>query len=235
MSVSWFRPQYTFKILVYWVTKSKTVFRGFFFLVVLCFDTCGCVNKTVCKTCGWPKQSHGFFLSFFELFLHICAKETVGKTLWLVQTVSRFFPQFSLCFDVDALMRQSVKPCGSLFFSSVFFMFLYRCVNETSVKPCDSRFFSSVFFMFYIDVLMRRSVKPCGSRVFSSVFFMFWYRCVNETVCKTLWLAQTSDQDQCIQYGTAVTSGDFSCHFCCFTDKCNQGLIPEKSTFYTVA
>ncbi|XP_022323933.2 uncharacterized protein LOC111124920 isoform X2 [Crassostrea virginica] len=60
-------------------------------------------------------------------------------------------------------------------------------------------------------------------------------RCVNETVCKTLWLAQTSDQDQCIQYGTAVTSGDFSCHFCCIFDKCNRGLIPEKSSFYTVS
>lgn len=86
--------------------------EGFFFGLSYVLIPVDVLKRRSVKTCGWPKQSHGFFLSFFELFLHICAKETVGKTLWLVQTVSRSFPQFSLCFDIDVLMRRSVKRCG---------------------------------------------------------------------------------------------------------------------------
>nr|XP_022323939.1 uncharacterized protein LOC111124923 [Crassostrea virginica] len=60
-------------------------------------------------------------------------------------------------------------------------------------------------------------------------------RCVNETVCKTLWLAHTSDQDHCMQYDSAVPSWDLTCHFCCTSNGCNQGLIPQKSTLYTAS
>ncbi|XP_062619923.1 SCO-spondin-like isoform X1 [Saccostrea cucullata] len=58
-------------------------------------------------------------------------------------------------------------------------------------------------------------------------------RCVNEAVCRTQWLSQTSDQDYCVQYGKVVVSDMFSCHFCCTSDECNQGLVPDSSTFYT--
>ena len=92
--------------------------EGFFFLSYVLIPVDVLIRRSI-KTCGWPKQSHGFFLSFFELFLHICAKETVGKTLWLVQTVSRFF------------------------------MFWYRCVNETVCKTLwFSGFFLSFLYVF---------------------------------------------------------------------------------------
>ena len=41
-----------------------------------------------------------------------CVNGTVGKTLSLAQQFLGFFPQFSLCFNIDVLMRRSVKPCG---------------------------------------------------------------------------------------------------------------------------
>lgn len=63
--------------------KEQNRFSEGFFLVVLCFDTCGCVKKTVCKN------------------------------LWLAQTVSRvFFSLFLNCFYIYVLKRLSVKPCG---------------------------------------------------------------------------------------------------------------------------
>uniref|UniRef100_K1QDQ6 Uncharacterized protein n=1 Tax=Magallana gigas TaxID=29159 RepID=K1QDQ6_MAGGI len=60
-------------------------------------------------------------------------------------------------------------------------------------------------------------------------------RCVNETVCRNLWMSQTSDQDHCTNYGNVMVSGDYSCHYCCTTDRCNRGLIPDPSTYYIKA
>ncbi|XP_056012746.1 uncharacterized protein LOC130052300 isoform X2 [Ostrea edulis] len=57
-------------------------------------------------------------------------------------------------------------------------------------------------------------------------------RCVDETVCRNQWLSQTSDQDHCTNYGNVAISRDFSCHFCCTSDGCNQGLLPKTSTLY---
>ncbi|XP_062598783.1 uncharacterized protein LOC134260216 [Saccostrea cucullata] len=58
-------------------------------------------------------------------------------------------------------------------------------------------------------------------------------RCVNETVCRTQWLSQTSDQDHCTQFGKVLVNGAYSCHFCCTSDECNQGLLPGSTTLYT--
>nr|XP_011433243.2 mucin-5AC isoform X1 [Crassostrea gigas] len=58
-------------------------------------------------------------------------------------------------------------------------------------------------------------------------------RCVNRQTCETDWLAQTSDQDHCTRFGQVLTSGEFSCHFCCRGDGCNTRLVPDHSTFYT--
>ncbi|XP_061164505.1 uncharacterized protein LOC133173537 [Saccostrea echinata] len=58
-------------------------------------------------------------------------------------------------------------------------------------------------------------------------------RCVNETVCRNQWLSQTSDQDHCTNYGHVPVSGDYTCHFCCTSNKCNQGLLPDSSTLYS--
>ncbi|XP_078334029.1 uncharacterized protein LOC144625721 [Crassostrea virginica] len=57
-------------------------------------------------------------------------------------------------------------------------------------------------------------------------------RCVTEVECANKWLHQTSDLDQCINYGNVIDDGQFSCHFCCTSDGCNSGQIPDKSTFY---
>ncbi|XP_056012750.1 integumentary mucin C.1-like [Ostrea edulis] len=58
-------------------------------------------------------------------------------------------------------------------------------------------------------------------------------RCVDETICRNEWLSQTSDQDRCTQFGNVPASGAYSCHFCCTTNDCNHGLLPDVSTFYT--
>ncbi|XP_062598169.1 uncharacterized protein LOC134259577 [Saccostrea cucullata] len=58
-------------------------------------------------------------------------------------------------------------------------------------------------------------------------------RCVNETVCRNQWLSQTSDQDHCTNYGHVPVSGDYTCHFCCTSNQCNQGLLPQSSTLYS--
>nr|XP_022318268.1 uncharacterized protein LOC111121331 isoform X1 [Crassostrea virginica] len=57
-------------------------------------------------------------------------------------------------------------------------------------------------------------------------------RCVDESTCRNLWTSQTANQNQCVQFGSVLATGNYSCHFCCTTDECNQGLLPDPSTFY---
>ncbi|XP_062601101.1 uncharacterized protein LOC134262785 [Saccostrea cucullata] len=60
-------------------------------------------------------------------------------------------------------------------------------------------------------------------------------RCVTEEECRNKWLHQTSDLEYCTNYGNVPMTGQYSCHFCCVTDECNAGQVPDKSTYYTKA
>ncbi|XP_048731534.2 uncharacterized protein LOC125648466 [Ostrea edulis] len=60
-------------------------------------------------------------------------------------------------------------------------------------------------------------------------------RCVTEHECRYKWLQQTSDLEYCMKYGDVPMTGPYSCHFCCVSDGCNAGLIPDKSNYYSKA
>ncbi|XP_078334015.1 uncharacterized protein LOC144625706 [Crassostrea virginica] len=60
-------------------------------------------------------------------------------------------------------------------------------------------------------------------------------RCVTELECRNKWLHQTSDLDHCTDYGNTIVNGQFSCHFCCTSDGCNSGQVPDKPTLYIKA
>lgn len=58
-------------------------------------------------------------------------------------------------------------------------------------------------------------------------------RCVDESVCRNLWISHSSTQNNCVNFGSVLVTGNYSCHFCCTSDDCNTGLLPDATTFYT--
>ncbi|XP_061166710.1 uncharacterized protein LOC133175614 [Saccostrea echinata] len=60
-------------------------------------------------------------------------------------------------------------------------------------------------------------------------------RCVTEEECRNKWFHQTSDLEYCTNYGSVPMTGQYNCHFCCVSDGCNAGQVPDKSTFYSKA
>lgn len=105
------------------------------------------------------------------------------------------------------------------------------CGNYENESPCDTR---SIYF---------GPTSACeGGKSFCMTDLVhdqfgndkIYKRCVDESVCKNLWISHSSTQNRCVNFGSVLATGNYSCHFCCTSDDCNMGLLPDPTTFYTV-
>ncbi|VDI36060.1 Hypothetical predicted protein [Mytilus galloprovincialis] len=57
-------------------------------------------------------------------------------------------------------------------------------------------------------------------------------RCVTDHICRKEWIVESADEDYCKRYGVVTNPSAFNCHFCCTSDGCNSGLVPNSTTWY---
>ncbi|XP_046570414.1 integumentary mucin C.1-like isoform X2 [Haliotis rubra] len=57
-------------------------------------------------------------------------------------------------------------------------------------------------------------------------------RCVDEATCNMQWYKQTSGNSECVGVDPTTLSSNVTCMYCCTTDNCNTGIIPNSKTLY---
>ncbi|XP_067660957.1 hepatitis A virus cellular receptor 1-like [Haliotis asinina] len=57
--------------------------------------------------------------------------------------------------------------------------------------------------------------------------------CASKQTCEKLWWEQTSDREECVNLHQHLQDQiDFSCDYCCTTDRCNTDDVPPTNTLY---
>lgn len=136
-------------------------------------------------------------------------KTTATSTTTTLRTTT-FTPQPTTTHSV----QRSCKVCG----------------NYENESPCDTR---SIYFGPTSVCEVGKSF--CMTDLVHDQFGndKIYKRCVDESVCRNLWISHSSTQNNCVNFGSVLATGNYSCHFCCTSDDCNTGLLPDATTFYT--
>ncbi|XP_067660794.1 salivary glue protein Sgs-3-like isoform X1 [Haliotis asinina] len=105
----------------------------------------------------------------------------------------------------------------------------FQCGEETTGTYCT-----------IMETIMPRpypcpeDTRFCMTEVYQHIDTSTKYirRCVDEATCNMQWYQQTSGNSECVGVDPTTLSSNVTCRYCCTTDNCNYGIIPNSNTLY---
>ncbi|CAC5411210.1 unnamed protein product [Mytilus coruscus] len=123
----------------------------------------------------------------------------------------------------------TVLTTNSTTLSTTAKIFCHQCGDTSNGIPCSSRQVSTSqpkecngAYQYCMTDIIQDSNGNAD----------VYKRCVTDLICRKEWIVETADEDYCKRYGVVKNPSAFNCHFCCTSDGCNSGLVPNATTWY---